>query len=148
MGKSRGTTAFYIETLMLILFLLASLAVLVQLMGKAREFSRAAQELDAAVRIAQDAAEQFAAAGGEDWAGALGAQPGPGGLLVAGYGPDGLPLAEGGAQQPAYLLQLRQDCEQQGAGAVCRLHLAVLRGQDGQLVYELDTCRYRPARAA
>ena len=45
MRRSRGGAAFYVETLLLVLFLLASLTVLVQILGAAKRTSREAREL-------------------------------------------------------------------------------------------------------
>ena len=56
MRRSRGGAAFYVETLLLVLFLLASLTVLVQILGAAKRTSREARELSTAVSIAQNAA--------------------------------------------------------------------------------------------
>lgn len=53
MRRSRGGAAFYVETLLLVLFLLASLTVLVQILGAAKRTSREARELSTAVSIAQ-----------------------------------------------------------------------------------------------
>ena len=54
MRRSRGGAAFYVETLLLVLFLLASLTVLVQILGAAKRTSREARELSTAVSIAQN----------------------------------------------------------------------------------------------
>ena len=61
MHKSRRGAAFYVETILLVLFLLLSLTVLARMLGTARQLSREARQLSCAVRIAQDAAEQLAA---------------------------------------------------------------------------------------
>ena len=66
MRRSRGGAAFYVETLLLVLFLLASLTVLVQILGAAKRTSREARELSTAVNIAQNAAELFAASGSQE----------------------------------------------------------------------------------
>ena len=66
MRRSRGGAAFYVETLLLVLFLLASLTVLVQILGAAKRTSREARELSTAVSIAQNAAELFAASGSQE----------------------------------------------------------------------------------
>ena len=59
----------------MVLFLLASLTVLVQILGAAKRTSREARELSTAVSIAQNAAELFAASGSqEDFAALLGAE--------------------------------------------------------------------------
>ena len=86
MRRSRGGAAFYVETLLLVLFLLASLTVLVQILGAAKRTSREARELSTAVSIAQNAAELFAASGSrEDFAALLGAEKTARGTLRAAY---------------------------------------------------------------
>ena len=86
MRRSRGGAAFYVETLLLVLFLLASLTVLVQILGAAKRTSREARELSTAVSIAQNAAELFAASGSqEDFAVLLGAEKTARGTLRAAY---------------------------------------------------------------
>ena len=60
-SKSR---AFYLETLLLVLFLLGVLAVLAQLFAGARHQSLAAQRLTQATQIARNVSEAFAASGG------------------------------------------------------------------------------------
>mgnify|MGYP000759658851 CR=1 FL=1 len=51
MRRSRGGAAFYVETLLLVLFLLASLTVLVQILGAAKRTSREDRELSTAVSL-------------------------------------------------------------------------------------------------
>ena len=86
MRRSRGGAAFYVETLLLVLFLLASLTVLVQILGAAKRTPREARELSTAVSIAQNAAELFAASGSqEDFAALLGAEKTARGTLRAAY---------------------------------------------------------------
>ena len=70
----------------MVLFLLASLTVLVQILGAAKRTSREARELSTAVSIAQNAAELFAASGSqEDFAALLGAEKTARGTLRAAY---------------------------------------------------------------
>ena len=85
MRRSRGGAAFYVETLLLVLFLLASLTVLVQDPGRCKAYlHREARELSTAVSIAQNAAELFAASGSrEDFAALLGAEKRRGTLRAA-----------------------------------------------------------------
>lgn len=62
--KKRGeVTAFYIETLVMIVVLIAILLVLTQILGMAKRESVRAKRLTEAVTIAQSAAESLAAAG-------------------------------------------------------------------------------------
>ena len=119
-SKSR---AFYLETLLLVLFLLGVLAVLAQLFAGARHQSLAAQRLTQATQIARNVSEAFAASGGWQEFGAL----------IAGG--DGLcwqedqavlPVDEnGGARQGgAYALALRRGETPAGAGRLAELTIA------------------------
>ena len=146
MRKTRGTTAFYLETLLLILFLLASLTVLVKVMGTAKQMSRAARELSASAGIAQSAAEQFAASTGDgQLAEMLGAQQAEDGALTAWYDAAGLPLAPAqGAGAAAYQLELFLERTPQGTGTMRSVRLVVLRAADGTQLYELYTQKYQP----
>lgn len=96
MHKLRRGVAFYVETVLLLLFLLLSLTVLVRMLGTARQLSREARQLSCAVRIAQDAAEQLAASDSrEDFAALLGARQAEDGTLLQIYNAQGAPA--GGA---------------------------------------------------
>lgn len=96
MHKLRRGVAFYVETVLLLLFLLLSLTVLVRMLGTARQLSREARQLSCAVRIAQDAAEQLAASDSrEDFAALLGARQAEDGTLIQIYDAQGAPA--GGA---------------------------------------------------
>lgn len=59
--KIHGNRAFYVEILLLILFLILSLTVLLRTYGLARGTASRAEALSIATRLSQDAAERFSA---------------------------------------------------------------------------------------
>ncbi|WP_418456107.1 hypothetical protein [Allofournierella sp.] len=143
-SKSR---AFYLETLLLVLFLLGVLAVLAQLFAGARHQSLAAQRLTQATQIARNVSEAFAASGGWQEFGAL----------IAGG--DGLcwqedqavlPVDEnGGARQGgAYALALRRGETPAGAGRLAELTIEVCTQEGKEPVYTLTVQKYLPAAQA
>lgn len=141
MRRSRGGAAFYVETLLLVLFLLASLTVLVQILGAAKRTSREARELSTAVSIAQNAAELFAASGSqEDFAVLLGAEKTARGTLRAAYDVQG-----GGTEdetQGAYVLEAVLDETPRQAGDMRTAHFVVTAADGDTVLYELDTQKY------
>lgn len=141
MRKSRGGAAFYVETLLLVLFLLASLTVLVQMLGAAKRTSREAKELSCAVGIAQNAAELFAASGSkEDFVGLLDAAKAADGTLYAAFDAQGSPAESG--TQTVYLLEAALDEAAQQAGVMLTAHFTVTAADRGETLYELDTQKY------
>lgn len=139
MHKTRRGAAFYVETLLLVLFLLFSLTVLVRMLGAAKALSREARDLSCAVRIAQDAAEQLAACDSRaDWAALLGAREEADGRLAAAYDAQGAAAAD--AAEPAYRLLCTCSETPRGAGVMLDAHLSVVRGQ--KVLYELETQKY------
>ena len=150
MHRSRRGAAFYVETILLVLFLLFSLAVLVRMLGASKQFSARARQLSCAVRIAQDAAEQAAACDSpEDLAALLGAQQTEDGALAKAYDAQGMPLAgsgqaaDGAAEngaQAAYSLLCRVDTAAQGPGVLMTVHFTV--SNEAGVLYELETQKY------
>ena len=132
MRRSRGGAAFYVETLLLVLFLLASLTVLVQILGAAKRTSREARELSTAVSIAQNAAELFAASGSqEDFAVLLGAEKTARGTLRAAYDVQGGWTED--ETQGAYVLEAVLDETPRQAGEMRTAHF-VVTAADGDTV--------------
>ena len=130
MRRSRGGAAFFVETLLLVLFLLASLTVLVQILGAAKRTSREARELSTAVSIAQNAAELFAASGSqEDFAALLGAEK-----TARGWTED--------ETQGAYVLEAVLDETPRQAGEMRTAHFVVTAADGDTVLYELDTQKY------
>ena len=141
MRRSRGGAAFYVETLLLVLFLLASLTVLVQILGAAKRTSREARELSTAVSIAQNAAELFAASGSrEDFAALLGAEKTARGTLRAAYDVQGGWTED--ETQGAYVLEAVLDETPRQAGEMRTAHFVVTAADGDTVLYELDTQKY------
>lgn len=118
----KSTTAFVVETLILLVALVSSMGILTQLFSRSIAASQQSERLCQAVNVAENAAEEFAA----DPAGvAAGKKVGRG---VALKGRDGY----------------RVSCEtaqvKRSAGTLWRAHITVSDSQDK--VYSLDTSRY------
>lgn len=118
----KSTTAFVVETLILLVALVSSTGVLTQLFSRSIAASQQSERLCQAVNVAESAAEEFAA----DPAGvAAGKKVGRG---VALKGRDGY----------------RVSCEtaqvERSAGTLWRAHITVSDSQGK--VYSLDTSRY------
>lgn len=118
----KSTTAFVVETLILLVALVSSMGVLTQLFSRSIAASQQSERLCQAVNVAENAAEEFAA----DPAGvAAGKKVGRG---VALKGRDGY----------------RVSCEtaqvKRNAGTLWRAHITVSDSQGK--VYSLDTSRY------
>ena len=118
----KSTTAFVVETLILLVALVSSTGVLTQLFSRSIAASQQSERLCQAVNVAENAAEEFAA----DPAGvAAGKKVGRG---VALKGRDGY----------------RVSCEtaqvERSAGTLWRAHITVSDSQGK--VYSLDTSRY------
>lgn len=139
--KHRKNTAFFIEALLLTLFVLALCTVLVRLFAAARLRSAQAQELTAAQQIAQNVSESFYASASEEqfWQ-LLGASnpPAEGEALTLAVDSQGRPDPIG-----AYALELTLEHESAQAGQTARLTLQ-LSGSGGQSLFEGTFERYLP----
>ncbi len=139
--KHRKNTAFFIEALLLTLFVLALCTVLVRLFAAARLRSAQAQELTAAQQIAQNVSESFYASASEEqfWQ-LLGASdpPAEGEALTLAVDSQGRPDPIG-----AYALELTLEHESAQAGQTARLTLQ-LSGSGGQSLFEGTFDRYLP----
>lgn len=139
--KHRKNTAFFIEALLLTLFVLALCTVLVRLFAAARLHSAQAQELTAAQQIAQNVSESFYASASEEqfWQ-LLGASnpPAEGEALTLAVDSQGRPDPIG-----AYALELTLEHESAQAGQTARLTLQ-LSGSGGQSLFEGTFDRYLP----
>ena len=139
--KHRKNTAFFIESLLLTLFVLALCTVLVRLFAAARLRSAQAQELTAAQQIAQNVSESFYASASEEqfWQ-LLGASnpPAEGEALTLAVDSQGRPDPIG-----AYALELTLEHESAQAGQTARLTLQ-LSGSGGQTLFEGTFDRYLP----
>lgn len=135
--RSWHGAAFVVESLVLLAFLVASLAVVISLMGDAHARGQAADELSNAIIAASNSAEEFAAdpAGAGDgntaWYAVV-----DGALVEVGAGDAG----DDAGGNAAYAVTRAVEREAQSAGTLYRAHIAVER--EGATVYELDTSRY------
>ncbi len=127
--------AFVVEALVLLAFLMASLAVLVQLMGAAHDRGEEADRLTSAIVLASNDAEAFAA------------DPASGsrterfqdvdGALAPAEANSGENAGEGAG---AFEVQRTVTQQDEGAGTLFSARIAV--SAHGEIVYELDTSRY------
>lgn len=139
--NQRKNTAFFVEALLLTLFVLALCAVLVQLFAAARQRSAQARALTETQQIAQNVSESFYASDSpEQFWQLLGVAEPPeaGQPLHLSVDGQGLPDPIG-----AYGLELTLDQSPAGAGQTARLTLR-LTGSDGQTLYEGAFDHYLP----
>ncbi len=113
-AKGRRGMAFIVEALLLLAFLVACLAVFMQLLGASGHLSQDATQLDAAVQAASNAAEQFSA--------------------------DPTSLA---SEQTVKGLSVKADTwsEESGTGTLYHATITVSDG-NGEEVYQLTTAKY------
>lgn len=137
MTHTKRNTAFYIETVALLLLLLFGISVLVQVFGKAQQMGHQAKTLAVAAPLARNAAEVFAACDDpaqmaamlSDSAYALGQQS-----VVAFYDEEGVATTP---QQAYYTLEMTFA---QGQGTQ---KATVTVSCDLQTLYTLETENYR-----
>ena len=128
--------AFIVESLVLLAFLVAALAVSIQLMGVAHQHGTQADRLSSAVILASNEAEAFAT------------DPAAGNVSASFATVDGELVESAGADAPAdgsiYQVTRTVEARDEQAGTLYEARIAVTC--DGQDVYELDTARYVPAK--
>jgi hypothetical protein len=124
--------AFIVESLVLLVFLMASLAVLMQVMGNAHERGIEADKLSNAIILASNDAETFAA---DPTTGDRTAQF----SLVDGELVE-LTGAEGAASGERYEVERTVQQHTEKAGTLYEAHIEVSSG--GNAVYEVNTSRY------
>ena len=124
--------AFIVESLVLLVFLMASLAVLMQVMGNAHERGIEADKLSNAIILASNDAETFAA---DPTTGDRTAQF----SLVDGERVE-LTGAEGAASAERYEVERTVQQHAEKAGTLYEAHIEVSSG--GNAVYEVNTSRY------
>lgn len=123
-GKTSWTgTAFMVEALVLLFFLVASLAVFTQLFAYSANGAKEAQRITQATELAQNAAEEFSA---NPQAVAAGQTVGPG--TAQGEGADG------------FTVSCDVSDEAQGNGTYYTAHITVT--DDEGEAYALDAARY------
>ena len=122
-GKSSwASTAFMVEAIVLLFFLITSMAVFTQLFGLATTTSTEAARLASATTLAQNAAEEFSA------------NP----ASVAQGKQVGLGAAAGNSSK--FELTCDVDEKKQGTGTLYSAHIVV--SDDGGEVYSLDASRF------
>lgn len=139
--KHRKNTAFFVEALLLTLFVLALSAVLVRLFAAARMRSAQAEALTAAQQIAQNVSESFYASDSAEqfWQLAgISEPPADGQPVSLTVDTQGLPDPIG-----AYLLELTLEQTPADAGQMARLTLR-LTGSGDQPLYEGTFDHYLP----
>ena len=161
MKKNHSVTAFYFETLLLIVVFLFIMLALTQVFGLARMQSVSARQLTDAVTLAGNAAEAFSYSGSpeallellneQDNAGMLPKQTG----VFARYNAAGQPDAEG-AFRVEITWEAEGSPEEAGAadptagelpGSLVRSEIRVLYGKEEKEVYRLETASYKGAEA-
>lgn len=120
--RIRSTTAFVVETLVLLGVLVASMAVFTQLLARSTSAADRSERLCQAVGVAEDAAEEFAAAPASVKAGETV------GKGVAAKGRDG------------FTVRCKVNESERGAGTLYSAHIVVSDAEG--TVYKLDTSRY------
>lgn len=131
--KSRSNTAFLVESIVLLFFLVAALAIFTQMFGSSINNSFKASQLSAATEVAQSAAEEFCS---NPEAVAQGQAIGAG-------------IAAKGTDQ--FKVTCDTETQNQGSGILYQATITVSEktaseGEDP--VYSLDVSRYVPGGAA
>ena len=159
MKKGTRITAFYVETLLLIVVFISIILLLTQVFGLAQRQSADARELTDAVALASGTAEAFAAAGSPEELLALldeagnadladPAQSGESGeaeaaaIIQARYGADLAPDPKG-----VYQVTITWTPEASGTGTLVHGLIAVMEGANGgntEPVYTLETASFKP----
>ena len=120
--RIRSTTAFVVETLVLLGVLIASIGVFTQLLARSTSTADQSERLCQAVGVAEDAAEEFTAAPAAVEAGETV------GKGVAAKGRDG------------FSVRCKVSETERGAGTFYSAHIVVSDSEG--TVYKLDTSRY------
>lgn len=123
-AKSRSNTAFLVESIVLLFFLVAALAIFTQMFGSSINNSFKASQLSAATEVAQSAAEEFSA---NPEAVAQGQAIGSG---IAANGTD------------RFKVTCDTKAQNQSSGTLYQATITV--SEDDEPVYSLDVSRYVP----
>lgn len=150
MSKGRHMTAFYLETVLMVIIFVLVIAALAQVFSMAKTESRQAEQLTNAVCLAQNAAEAVAAAGSEEELSQLLQENGnvtaEKGGLTAWYDGKLQPVsAEAAAADPSSMrmeVSWEPGKEEPGAGTMVNSTIAVYEGAAQEPVYTLDTGVY------
>lgn len=154
MKRNHSITAFYFETLLLIVVFLAIILVLTQIFGLARMQSASARQLTDAVTLAGNAAEAFSYSDSVDGLLQLMNEQENAGLLT---GESGVFACYDASMQPdaggAFRVEVTWETDpaeaEAGAAAGSLVHsvVRVLYGGDLREVYRLETASYKEAAA-
>lgn len=120
--RIRSTTAFVVETLILLIVLAASIGIFTQLFSRAAAASDQSARLCQAVNVAEDAAEEFSA----DPAGVAAGNKVGDGVVVKG--------------RNGYKVSCKTTQDKRSAGTLWHAHITVSDSQGK--VYSLNTSRY------
>ena len=150
MSKGRHMTAFYLETVLMVIIFVLVIAALAQVFSLARTESRQAQQLTNAVCLAQNAAEAVAAAGSVDELGQLLQENGNVTVqkdgLTAWYDGSLQPVSAEAAAADPQAMRLEATWEPgkraAGAGTMVTSAITVYEGAAQEPVYTLDTGVY------
>ncbi|WP_303202001.1 type IV pilus modification PilV family protein [Raoultibacter timonensis] len=132
--RTTKQAAFIVEALVLLVFILASMAVLMQLFGSARTTGIEAHDLSQAIVLASNSAEKFAAT------------PAEGATETFFVEEDGALRSADGPTDDAFSVTCTVEGEQREGGTLYRAHIFVER--HGSELYELESSRYVSEAAA
>ena len=145
MKRRAHITAFYMETLLLILVFISIILVLIRVFALGRSQSAAAADLNTAVCLAQNAAEAVAASDSPEAVAALLNEANNArvidGRVEVGYDRD---MSPNSTRAPSFWVYIQWTPE--GDGRLVRSEISVLRGDpwDAEPVYSLQTAVYLP----
>ncbi|MBQ9059757.1 MAG: hypothetical protein IJ128_01265 [Firmicutes bacterium] len=152
MNRGRTMTAFYLETVLMVIIFVLVIAILSQVFGMSRSESRQAEQLTNAVCLAQNAAEAAAASESEEGMLQLLQENGHAKLeekdgqtvLTACYDADMKPVSEeaAAADEAALRLEATWVPEKSAGGSFVNSDIAVYAGPAEDPVYTLDTGVY------
>ncbi|MEG1010505.1 MAG: hypothetical protein RSE54_01495 [Ruthenibacterium sp.] len=134
----RKNTAFYVEIVLLVLFVLLSTSVLVRVFAKAQWLDRRAEQLSQSVTLAQSAAETFAATDSEQEL--LQLLPQRDGICTLYYDAKGAEAKK--KQTDGYTVTITTQKKVQTAGTLCHASIAVQAEGRSAAYYCLETARY------
>lgn len=137
MKKQQKTLAFYVEALLLTLFLLAALTILVQMFSTARATALQARQKTAAALIVQNASAEFDAGAGAFAEYEAAALAGKAQTFALSYAADGTPSDTG-----PYTVAVELYSEATGAGQLLHAALCVRHAGDSAPLATLNTARY------
>ncbi len=139
MKSHASITAFYLETLLLVVVFVSVLLVLTDVFGRSRAQSANAGDVNCAVTLAQNTAEAFAAAENEDRLREILADAVcDDSLLRFAYDKDLTPDPDG-----FFVVELTWRSEPQTGGVLDYADITVRRADSGTVLYTLNTAQFR-----